>query len=299
MTDLPLSSPTPESRGRRAWNFTVEFARHPGAAIGVFVLAILVIMSIFAPWIAPFEPELTDVGAQLGAPNTVNIFGTDLFARDIFSRIVWGGRYSLTVGIATVLFALIIGSALGILLAYSGGRLDSIGSRAIDVMLGFPSVVLAILVVVVLGVGLVNVVIAVGIAQIPRFARVSRGAVLGIKEQLFIDSARAIGSGDFRIMSRHLLPNVVPTLIVLGTLNLGEAILSTATLSFLGLGAQPPTPEWGAMLNSGREYMRYAPWIMIFPGLALFLAVMSVNLIGDRLSFLLDPKSRVRKVPES
>lgn len=163
-------------------------------------------------------------------------------------------------------------------------------------MLGFPSVVLAILVVVVLGVGLVNVVVAVGIAQVPRFARVARGAVLSVKEQLFIDSARAIGAGDWRIMSRHLLPNVVPTLIVLGTLNLGEAILSTATLSFLGLGAQPPTPEWGAMLNSGREYMRYAPWMMIFPGLALFLAVMSVNLIGDRLSYLLDPKSRVRKV---
>jgi ABC-type dipeptide/oligopeptide/nickel transport system permease subunit len=190
----------------------------------------------------------------------------------------------------------VIGSALGILLGFSGGRIDSIGSRAIDVMLGFPSVVLAILVVVVLGVGLVNVVLAVGIAQVPRFARVARGAVLAVKEQLFIDSARAIGASDWRIMSRHLLPNVVPVLIVLGTLNLGEAILSTATLSFLGLGAQPPTPEWGAMLNGGREYMRYAPWMMIFPGLALFLAVMAVNLIGDRLSYLLDPKSRVRKV---
>lgn len=296
MTDLPLSTPIPLSRRPRAWAFTVEFARHPGAAIGVLVLAILILMSVLAPWIAPFDPAITDVGPRLGAPNAVNIFGTDLFARDIFSRIVWGGRYSLTVGIATVLFALIIGSALGILLGYCGGRIDAIGSRAIDVMLGFPSVVLAILVVVVLGVGLVNVVIAVGIAQIPRFARVARGAVLGVKEQLFIDSARAIGSGGWRIMSRHLLPNVVPTLIVLGTLNLGEAILSTATLSFLGLGAQPPAPEWGAMLNGGREYMRYAPWMMIFPGLALFLAVMSVNLIGDRLSYLLDPKSRVRKV---
>lgn len=299
MTVLPLSSPAPHSRRRRAWAFSVEFARHPGAAIGALVLTTLILMAILAPWIAPFDPALTDVGAQLGAPNAVNLFGTDLFARDIFSRIVWGGRYSLAVGIATVLFALIIGSALGILLGYSGGRIDSIGSRAIDVMLGFPSVVLAILVVVVLGVGLVNVVIAVGIAQIPRFARVARGAVLGVKEQLFIDSARAIGSDGWRIMSRHLLPNVVPTLIVLGTLNLGEAILATATLSFLGLGAQPPTPEWGAMLNGGRDYMRYAPWMMIFPGLALFLAVMSVNLIGDRLSYLLDPKSRVREVTGS
>jgi len=296
MTDMPLASGAPPSRRQRAWAFTVEFARHPGAAIGVVVLAVLILMSVLAPWVAPFDPNQTDVGARLGAPNAVNLFGTDLFARDIFSRIVWGGRYSLTVGIATVLFALIIGSALGIFLGYCGGRIDAIGSRAIDVMLGFPSVVLAILVVVVLGVGLVNVVIAVGIAQIPRFARVARGAVLGVKEQLFIDSARAIGASHWRIMSRHLLPNVVPTLIVLGTLNLGEAILATATLSFLGLGAQPPTPEWGAMLNGGREYMRYAPWMMIFPGLALFLAVMSVNLIGDRLSYLLDPKSRVRRV---
>lgn len=295
MTDLPISTPAPESGLRRAWAFTIEFAQHPGAAIGVVVLLVLVLASLFAPWIAPFDPAKTDVGMRLGAPDAVNLFGTDLFARDIFSRIVWGGRYSLTVGIATVLFALVIGSGLGILLGYSGGRIDAIGSRGIDVMLGFPSVVLAILVVVVLGVGLVNVVIAVGIAQVPRFARVARGAVLAVKEQLFIDSARAIGADGWRIMSRHLLPNVVPTLIVLGTLNLGEAILSTATLSFLGLGAQPPTPEWGAMLNGGREYMRYAPWMMIFPGLALFLAVMSVNLIGDRLSYLLDPKSRVRK----
>ena len=296
MTDLPLSSPAPDTRLQSAWAFSVEFARHPGAAIGMLALLILILIAIFAPWIAPFDPVKVDVGARLGAPNAINIFGTDLFARDIFSRIVWGGRYSLTVGIATVLFALVLGSALGILLGYSGGKIDAVGSRAIDVMLGFPSVVLAIMVVVVLGVGLVNVVLAVGIAQVPRFARVARGAVLSVKEQLFIDSARAIGASDWRIMSRHLLPNVTPTLIVLGTLNLGEAILSTATLSFLGLGAQPPTPEWGAMLNGGREYMRYAPWMMIFPGLALFLAVMSVNLIGDRLSYLLDPKSRVRKV---
>lgn len=296
MTDLPISTPVPRGRGRRLLAFSAEFARHPGAAAGVVVLLVLVGASLLAPWIAPFDPTKTDVGTRLGAPNGVNVFGTDLFARDIFSRIVWGGRYSLTVGIATVLFALVLGSGLGILLGYSGGRVDAIGSRGIDVMLGFPSVVLAILVVVVLGVGLVNVVIAVGIAQIPRFARVARGAVLSVKEQLFIDSARAIGANGWRIMSRHLLPNVMPTLIVLGTLNLGEAILATATLSFLGLGAQPPTPEWGAMLNEGRAYMRYAPWLMIFPGLALFLAVMAVNLIGDRLSYLLDPKSRMRKV---
>ena len=288
-------TPRPLSVWRRAGLFSREFGRHPGAAVGVVILVVLVIAAIFAPWIAPFDPAATDTGMRLAPPDGVTLFGTDLHGRDIFSRIVWGGRYSLTVGIATVLLALVLGSAIGILLGYSGGRVDAVGSRLIDVMLGFPSVVLAILVVVVLGVGLVNVVIAVGIAQVPRFARVARAAVLVTKEQLFIDAARAMGAPGGFIMTRHLLPNVVPVLIVLGTLNLGEAILSTATLSFLGLGAQPPTPEWGAMLNGGREYMRYAPWIMIFPGAALFLSVMSVNLIGDRLSHLLDPKSRLRQ----
>jgi ABC-type dipeptide/oligopeptide/nickel transport system permease subunit len=151
---------------------------------------------------------------------------------------------------------------------------------------------MAILVVVVLGVGLVNVVIAVAIAQVPRVARVVRGAVLAIKEQPFVEAARSLGAGPLRIMIWHLLPNVVPTLIVLGTLHLGEAILQTATLSFLGLGAQPPTPEWGSMLNAGRDYMRYAPWMMLAPGFALFLTVMSVNLLGDRLSHLLDPRAK-------
>jgi len=288
-------TPRPLSVWRRAGVFSRRFALHGGAAVGVTILAVLILAAIFAPLIAPFDPTLADAGPRLGAPSALNWFGTDLHGRDIFSRIVWGGRYSLAVGIATVVMALVAGSAIGIVLGYAGGRIDAIGSRAIDVMLGFPSVVLAILVVVVLGVGLVNVVIAVGIAQVPRFARVSRAAVLVVKEQLFIDAARAMGAPGGFIMVRHLLPNVVPVLIVLGTLNLGEAILSTATLSFLGLGAQPPTPEWGAMLNDGRDYMRYAPWIMIFPGAALFLAVMSVNLIGDRLSQLLDPKARQRQ----
>ncbi len=280
------------SRAQRSWSFARRFARNPGAMVGLAVLLIILLAAIFAPQIAPYDPSDTDVGPQLTAPNADFWFGVDLHGRDIFSRVVWGGRYSLPVGLATVLLAVIAGSSLGIVLGYVGGRIDAVGSRAIDVMLGFPAIVMAILVVVVLGVGLVNVVIAVAISQVPRFARVTRSNVLVVKEQLYIDAARSVGAGSLRIMARHLLPNVIPTLIVLATLHLGDAILQTATLSFLGLGAQPPTPEWGAMLNDGRDYMRYAPWMMLFPGLALFLVTISVNLIGDCLSQLLDPRTK-------
>jgi ABC-type dipeptide/oligopeptide/nickel transport system permease subunit len=261
-----------------------RFARHPGAVVGALILAIFVLAAVFDD----------DLGANLSAPTAEFLFGLDLHGRDIFSRVVWGGRYSLTVGVATVAFALVLGTIIGIAIGYAGGKVDTLGARAIDVALGFPAIVLAILVVAVLGVGLVNAVLAVGISQTPRFARVVRAAVLVVKRQLYVEAARAIGAGHLRIMLRELLPNIGPTLIVLGTLNLGEAVLSTATLSFLGLGAQPPTPEWGAMLNSGREYMRYAPWMMIFPGLALFLTVMAVNLLGDRLSEVLDPRAAGR-----
>lgn len=264
---------------------------HPGATIGAVILATFVLAALFAPLIAPYDWIETDVGPRLGAPDSAHWFGTDLHGRDMFSRVVYGARFSLSVGIATVLFALVVGSAFGILIGFVGGRVDTVGARAIDVMFGFPSIVLSILIVAVLGVGLINVVIAVGVAEIPYFARVVRGAVLAVKEHLYIEASRALGARDSRIMSRHLLPNIVPTLIVLASLDLGSAIISTASLSFLGLGAQPPTPEWGAMLNSGREYMRYAPWVMIFPGLALFLAVMSVNLLGDRLRQALDPRT--------
>jgi ABC-type dipeptide/oligopeptide/nickel transport system permease subunit len=271
-----------------------RFARHPGAVVGAVILAIFVLAAVFAPMIAPYAPDDDDLGANLSAPTAEFLFGLDLHGRDIFSRVVWGGRYSLTVGVATVAFALLVGTIIGIAIGYAGGKVDTLGARAIDVALGFPAIVLAILVVAVLGVGLVNAVLAVGISQTPRFARVVRAAVLVVKRQLYVEAARAIGAGHLRIMLRELLPNIGPTLIVLGTLNLGEAVLSTATLSFLGLGAQPPTPEWGAMLNSGREYMRYAPWMMIFPGLALFLTVMAVNLLGDRLSEVLDPRAAGR-----
>jgi len=262
----------------------------PGFVFGVVVLLLLGGGAALAPWIAPYDWNETMVGPRLGAPNEDHLMGLDLFGRDLFSRVLYGGRFSLAVGIATVAIALVFGATLGAAMGFYGGRLDSVAGRVVDVMLGFPPLVLAILVVAVLGVGLWTAGIAVGIAGIPRFARVVRGATLSIVAQPFIDGARASGTSGPRILWRHVAPNLVPTVMVLATLELGNAILSTAALSFLGLGAQPPTPEWGAMLNAGREFVRYAPWTMIFPGLALFLAVMAVNLIGDRLTQALDPR---------
>jgi len=290
-----IAAPAMPRAERPGLRFLRRLFLHPGAMIGTFVFAALVLAAVLAPAVAPYDWNETDVGMRLAPPGAEHFFGTDLHGRDIFSRVIAGGRYSISLGIATVLLSLLLGGFLGIVLAFAGGRIDAWGCRFLDVLLAFPAIILAIMVVSVLGVGLINCVVAVAIAGVPRFARVVRGAALVVREQPYIEAARALGASDWRIMRRYLLPNVTSTLVVLGTLDLGNAILSTATLSFLGLGAQPPTPEWGTMLSGGREFMRYAPWTMIFPGLALFLIVMSVNLIGDRLSQVLDPNAKERR----
>lgn len=264
----------------------------PGAAIGTVVLLIAVIAAILAPYLAPYDWNTTSVCRRLAPPGDPHWLGCDQFGRDILSRVLYGARFSLSMGLTTVAISLAFGALLGILVAYAGGWVDTAGARGFDVLLGFPPIILAILVVSVLGVGLWNAALAVGIAGVPRFARITRGVALSLMQRDYVDAARAIGAGHLRIAGRHLLPNLAPTLIVLATLDLGNAVLFTATLSFLGLGAQPPTPEWGAMLNAGREYVRYAPWMMVFPGLALFLVVLAVNLVGDRLSQILDPRQR-------
>jgi len=266
----------------------------PGAVAGCVVIAAILLLAVFAPLLAPYDWNATSQCRRLAPITAEHWFGCDLFGRDILSRVMFGARYSLAMGISTVAISLVFGSLLGIAIAYAGGRVDAVGTRVIDAMLGFPPIILAILIVAVLGVGLWNAALAVGMSGIPRFARITRAATLSLVARDFVEAARAIGSTHGRVMVRHLLPNLAPILIVIATLDLGGAVLFTATLSFLGLGAQPPTPEWGAMLNAGREYVRYAPWTMIFPGLALFLTVMAVNLVGDRLSMVLDPRQRGR-----
>lgn len=268
------------------------FLAHPGATIGGAMLATIFAMAALAPWVAPYDWNAIGIAPSLSPPSASCWFGTDLYGRDIFSRVIAGGRYSIAIGMLTLALSMTLGSLIGMVLGYSGGRIDAWGSRAIDVLLGLPALVVAIMIVSVLGVGLVNVAIAVALAQAPHYARIIRSATIMLRRTLFIDAARAIGAGPLSITFRHLLPNVAPTLIVVATLNLGEAILATSTLSFLGLGAQPPTPEWGAMLADGQAYMRYAPGLMIFPGLAIFLTVIAVNLLGNRLSQILNPRSK-------
>ena len=266
----------------------------PGAMAGAIVIAVILGLAVLAPYLAPYDWNATSQCRRLAPMSAEHWFGCDLFGRDVFSRVIYGARFSLAMGLSTVAISLVFGATLGITIAYGGGRIDRLGARAIDAMLCFPPIILAILIVAVLGVGLLNAALAVGISGIPRFARITRGATLSLASRDFVEAARAVGASHRRIVLRHLLPNLAPILIVVATLDLGGAVLFTATLSFLGLGAQPPTPEWGAMLNAGREYVRYAPWTMVFPGLALFLTVMAVNLVGDRLSLVLDPRQRGR-----
>jgi ABC-type dipeptide/oligopeptide/nickel transport system permease subunit len=266
----------------------------PGAQAGTIVLVAILTLAALAPEIAPYDWNATSQCRRLAPMSAAHWFGCDLFGRDILSRVMYGARFSLAMGISTVAISLVFGALLGIVIAYAGGRVDAVGARLIDAMLCFPPIILAILIVAVSGVGLWNAALAVGLSGIPRFARIIRAATLSLAARDFVEAARALGAGRTRIVLRHLLPNLTPILIVMTTLDLGNAVLFTATLSFLGLGAQPPTPEWGAMLNAGREYVRYAPWTMIFPGLALFLTVMAVNLVGDRLSLVLDPRQRGR-----
>ena len=278
---------------RRPW-FVSRLLGAPGAVAGAMVIVVILGLAVLAPYLAPYDWNANSQCRRLAPMTAEHWFGCDLFGRDIFSRVIYGARFSLAMGLSTVAISLLFGSLLGIVVAYAGGWIDRIGARVIDAMLCFPSIILAILIVAVLGVGLLNAALAVGISGIPRFARITRAAALPLVARDFVEAARAVGAGHGRIVLKHLLPNLAPILIVIATLDLGGAVLFTATLSFLGLGAQPPTPEWGAMLNAGREYVRYAPWTMIFPGLALFLTVMAVNLVGDRLSLILDPRQRDR-----
>ena len=277
---------------RTPWHeFWRRFRRQPLAmTAGLFVL-ILILLAIVAPWIAPFDAEnYFDYDRLNDGPSTLHWFGVDSLGRDIFSRVLLGARISLAAGVLAVLIGALIGTVLGLLAGYYEGWWDRIIMRICDVLFAFPGILLAIAVVAVMGSGMANVIIAVAVFSVPAFARLVRGNTLVLKHQTFVESARSIGASDMTILFSHILPGTVSSIVVYFTMRIGTSIISAASLSFLGLGAQPPTPEWGAMLNEARADMVIAPHVALFPSLAIFLTVLAFNLLGDGLRDALDPK---------
>ena len=266
--------------------------KNRGASFGIVIIGLFVVLSLFAPLLSPYDPVDTELTRRLLAPSGEHWLGTDELGRDLYSRLLHGGRISLGIGIISVAIGLSIGVPLGAVSGYYGGAFDMVVQRFIDIMIAFPGILLAIVVVTVLGVGVENVMIATGIASVPIYARLVRGSVLAAKEQSYVTAARAAGIKDFSIIFRHILPNCLAPIIVQSTFQIATSILWAAGLGFLGLGAQAPTPEWGAILSNGRDYIRTAHHLTTFPGLAIFLMVLGFNLVGDGLRDALDPKSR-------
>jgi ABC-type dipeptide/oligopeptide/nickel transport system permease subunit len=269
-----------------------RFSRNRGAVAGAFVAALFLAIALLARWLAPYDPLAQDLAVRLQPPGPAHWLGTDDLGRDVLSRLISGAGISLQVGLLSVGLAFAAGSAIGLAAGYLGGWFDELLMRAIDIVMAFPTVLLSILVVAVLGPSLTNAMIAVAIVNVPSYARLVRGSALAVMRQEYIEASRAIGAGHLRVAALHVFPNCLTPLVVQATLGIASAILETAGLSFLGLGAQPPTPEWGAMLNGARAFIRSAPWTVTFPGLAIVIVVLGFNLLGDGLRDLLDPRSR-------
>ncbi|MBI5166465.1 MAG: ABC transporter permease [candidate division NC10 bacterium] len=262
------------------------------ALFGGWTVVLFLAVALLAPQLAPKDPYRQDLASSLQSPNLTYPLGTDEFGRDILSRIIFGARISLLIGVVGVSLSLLAGIVFGMVAGFFGGIWDSLIMRAMDILLSFPSILLAIAIVSALGPGLVNVMFSVGVISVPIFARIIRGSVLSLKEREFVEAARSLGASHYRIILRHLLPNCFGPVIVLSSLRVATVIITASGLSFLGLGAQPPTPEWGAMLSHGRTYLRAAPWVATFPGLAIMVVVFGFNLLGDGLRDALDPYLR-------
>lgn len=267
-----------------------QLLRNRRAVVGGIVLLIIAFMAILAPYVTTHDPVKQNIRNQLQPPSREHFFGTDQFGRDIYSRVIYGARLSLRVGFLAISFALVVGCFLGLVSGYYGGWLDMIVMRVIDILLALPGFLLALSIVAALGPGLENVIMAIGVSYIPSFARMMRSAVLATRELDYVDAAQALGASDWRIIFQHILPNSISPIIVLTTLSMAGAILSAAGLSFLGMGAQPPTPEWGSMIATARPFIRVSHWAVTVPGLAIFITVMCLNLVGDGLRDALDPR---------
>ena len=277
------------SPARRA---LLRLMRRRGAMLGLAIVMIFVLIALFAPLIAPQDPLQTSWSAVRKAPSAQYLFGTDEIGRDVLSRVVWGARASLLAGLVSVSIAMALGVPIGLLAGYMGGWIDGAISRFTDAMLAVPFLILAIALAAFLGPSLTNAMIAIGVSATPIFIRLTRGQVLSVKVEDFVEAARAVGNPHWRIALRHILPNILPPLIVQATLAIASAIIAEASLSFLGLGQQPPAPSWGSMLNTAKNYVDNAPWMAVWPGVSIFLLVLSFNLLGDGLRDALDPRHK-------
>jgi len=286
-----VSVAAPRAGRRPSRGVWKRFRRNRLGLVGLGLVSILVLTALLAPWLAPYDPSVQSLFDRREPPGEQYLLGADAFGRDILSRIIFGARVTLTVSVASVGIGVLAGGALGTLAGYLGGWVDTLIMRIMDVLLAFPYLLLAIIIVSALGPGLTNTVIAIGIWTIPAFARVARGSVAGIRERDFVDAARALGARDERIVRRHVVPNFLATLLVYASLYLAYAILMESALSFLGLGVQPPTPSWAGMIAAGRDYITSAPHIATIPGIAIALAVVGFNLLGDGLRDAMDVRS--------
>lgn len=266
--------------------------RSPSIIIGTVLIVLLLLVALFAPLIAPGGFDQQDLMQRLKPPSAEHILGTDHLGRSVLDRLVFGARYSLAVGLLSVLVGLIFGILIGGISGFYGGWIDRLLMGLVDIMLAFPGVLLAIALVAALGPSLFNITLSIGLRTMPSFARLVRGQVIQVREREYVEAARALGASDARLMLRHLLPNITAPIIVLASLDIASAILSVAALSFLGLGAQPPTPDWGGMITEARQYLRTAWWAGLFPGLAILLTTLGFNLLGDGLRDLFDPRSK-------
>jgi peptide/nickel transport system permease protein len=281
--------PAPMSPRARAW---ARLKRRKSAMLGLIIVALLILIALAAPLIAPFDPAKQSWAAVRKAPSLMHWMGTDESGRDVLSRVIWGARASLLAGVVSVSIALGLGVPIGLTAGYVGGWTDALISRIADAMLACPFLILAIAMAAFLGPSLTNAMIAIGVTATPVFVRLTRGQVMAVRVEDYVEAARAVGNPAWRIAVNHILPNILPALLVQATLSIAMAIIAEASLSFLGLGQQPPAPSWGSMLNTAQRFMTNAPWMAVWPGLAIFLTVLSFNLLGDGLRDALDPKER-------
>lgn len=278
------------SRARRRWRV---FFRNRAAVVGAVLILVVLILAAAAPWIAPHDPVRQSAVNRLKPPGTESyLFGTDRYGRDTLSRVIWGARVSLQVGFASVALGMVIGVPVGIVAGYKGGRTDQILMRAVDVALSFPTLVLGLIIVALLGSGIWKMILAIALVNAPQFARVARGPAIALRDAEFVQAARALGNSDFRIMFKHVLPNVMSDIVTVSSLWVASAIRTEANLSFLGLGVAPPTPSWGNMVREGIDFLGRAPWLAVVPALAIFITILAFNMLGDGLRDIADPRTR-------